>query len=75
MEFASCSNSEEMLSGAQNSAPSYLLGLGWPGEKSRVMAEGVQLHLFIMWPHYVLETHGFLWVIGDMSGYPDKRPS
>ena len=51
-----------MLAGAQNSASSYLLGPGWPGEKSRVLAEGVQLHPFIMWPHNVLETW---FLVGD----------
>ena len=57
---ASYPDSKGMLGRAQNSAPSYLLGPGWPGEKSRVLADGGQLYPLIIRPHDELETHGFL---------------
>ena len=59
--------------GSSEQCPSYLLSPGWPGEKSRVLAEGVQLHPLIIWPYDVLETHSFLQVVGDMSGYPTQE--
>ena len=47
------------LPGPRGPLPSF----GWQGPTSPL----------IVWPHDVLEMHGFLHVVGDMSGHPDKK--
>ena len=55
--------------GAQNSTLSWPLGPGWPRREVQSFGWWAQFHPLIMQLHDMLEMHGFLQVVKDMSGY------